>query len=218
LEVISATDVAGSAAAVLEAALHERLATASRASLALSGGSTPWQAVERLAGVDLAWDRVDVFQVDERVAPAGDPARNAVELEARLLSRTQAMAHLMPVERTDLDQAVADYAARLPPTLDVVQLGLGADGHTASLVPGDPVLDVEDDDVGVTGEYRGNRRMTLTYPAINRAGLIVWIVTGAEKREAVRALLRGDPDIPAGRIRADRAVLVADRAALGEDA
>ena len=97
--------------------------------------------------------------------------------------------------------------------LDLVHLGLGADGHTASLVPGDPVLDVKDRDVALTGIYRGARRMTLTYPIINRSRRILWVVTGSEKMEMLLRLRNMDATIPAGRIRQDRAVVLADRSA-----
>jgi 6-phosphogluconolactonase len=99
--------------------------------------------------------------------------------------------------------------------LDLVHLGLGPDGHTASLVPGDPVLNVNDNDVAVTGIYQGRRRMTLTYPTINRSRQILWVVTGEEKVQALNRLLDGDQSIPAGRIRPEGARIIADRAAQG---
>src|SRR5205823_3468838 len=122
------------------------------------------------------------------------------------------------VESDDLDGAAARYAATLmtaagaPPTLDLVHLGLGADGHTASLVPGDPVLEITDRDVAVTGVYRGRRRLTLTYPVLDRARRILWLVAGADKAPMLRRLRDGDSTIPAGRVRSDRAVVVADAA------
>lgn len=216
MRIIVAGDVAGAAAEIIANALRERLADADRASLALSGGKTPWGALNALAATDLDWERVDAFQVDERIAPAGDPARNAVGLDEALLSRVPITPYLMPVERADLPDAAAAYATALPETLDVVQLGLGSDGHTASLLPGDPALDITTEDVALTGAYQGNRRMTLTYPAINRARLILWIVSGAEKHAATEALVRGDAAIPAGRVRRTDAILVVDRSALGE--
>ena len=102
-----------------------------------------------------------------------------------------------------------------PPVLDLVHLGLGPDGHTASLVPGDPVLDVTDADVALTGVYQGRRRMTLTYPILNRARRILWLVTGSEKAGPLVRLRQGDPSIPAGRVRQDQALVLADRAAAG---
>jgi 6-phosphogluconolactonase len=125
----------------------------------------------------------------------------------------------MPVEAPDLQAAVARYAASLqeiagsPPVLDLVHLGLGPDGHTASLVPGDRVLEVTDADVALTGIYQGRRRMTLTYPMINRARRILWLVTGSEKVEMLGRLRKGDASIPAGRIRQDQAIVFADQAA-----
>jgi len=119
----------------------------------------------------------------------------------------------MPVEDPDLEAAARRYEAELPEALDLVHLGLGGDGHTASLVPGDPVLEVRDRDVVVTGEYRGRRRMTLTYPALDRAREIVWLVAGEEKREALRQLLDRDPSIPASHVAAPVQLVVADHAA-----
>jgi 6-phosphogluconolactonase len=185
-----------------------------RFSFAVSGGTTPWAMFGRLAG-RVPWERVTIYQVDERVAPEGDPERNLTHLRASLPPGTAADIRAMSVGAHDLESAAADYAATLPERLDLVHLGIGADGHTASLVPGDPVLEIIDGDVAVTGEYQGRRRMTLTYPALNRARRILWLVTGADKREALRRLLEGDPSIPAGRVDADRAVVVADAAAAG---
>ena len=119
----------------------------------------------------------------------------------------------MPVWAHDLDAAASMYAADLPAALDLVHLGLGPDGHTASLVPGDPVLDVTDREVAVTGIYQGRRRMTLTYPALNKARGVLWLVTGEDKVDALQRLLRGDTSIPAGRVAAENALVLADRSA-----
>jgi 6-phosphogluconolactonase len=175
-----------------------------------------------LAAEHMPWDRVHLFQVDERVAPAGHPDRNLTHLRESLLEHAQVRArhiHAMPVEAFDPETAAGRYELALhrvagsPPVLDLVHLGLGADGHTASLVPGDPVLDIADRDVGLTGVYQGRRRMTLTYPIINRARLVLWVVTGAEKVEMLGRLRDGDQSIPAGRVQAENSLLLADAAA-----
>jgi 6-phosphogluconolactonase len=176
-----------------------------------------------LTAEEVPWQNVYVAQVDERVAPAGDPDRNLTHLSESLhapLRPEQILA--MPVESPDLEAAATRYAATLreiagsPPVLDLVHLGLGPDGHTASLVPGDPVLDVKSADVALTGTYQGRRRMTLTYPIINRSRQILWLVTGSEKVEMLGRLRKGDPSIPAGRVRQDQAVVFADKAAAGQ--
>ena len=192
--------------------------------LAASGGATPWRMLRLLAAEDVPWSFVHLFQVDERAVPAGHPDRNLTHLRESLLCRIplpQGQLHAMPVEDSDLEAAAVRYAATLqevagkPAVLDLVHLGLGADGHTASLVPGDPVVDVEDADVAVSGVYQGYRRMTLTLPLLDRARRILWVVTGPEKREGLSCLLHGDHAIPAVRVRADRALVLADEAAAG---
>jgi 6-phosphogluconolactonase len=192
--------------------------------MAVSGGRTPWIMLRALGNEEVPWDRIHVVQVDERVAPALHPDRNLAHLQESLLDHSPIrpeQIHAMPVESRDLEVAARQYASVLreiagsPPTLDLVHLGLGPDGHTASLVPGDPVLDVIDVDVAVTGVYQGRRRMTLTYPIINRAHHILWLVTGNEKARMLLRLRRADPLIPAGRIRQDRAVIFADHSAAG---
>jgi len=217
LEVLPDADAAADRFAKLlaeriRAAVEERGTCAA----ALSGGSGPWQSFRLLAGEDVPWDAVELFQVDERVAPHGDDERNLTHLEASLPGAAWARMHAMPVEAADLDAAAAEYATLLPEALDVVHLGIGPDGHTASLVPGDAVLDVRDRDVAMTaGEYQGTRRMTLTYPMIDRSRQLLWLITGDSKVEALEKLLAGDPSIPAGRIRAAKSLIVADRAATG---
>jgi 6-phosphogluconolactonase len=218
LDLVASADPAGAAAGIIVDTLRDATAGGRRASFAVSGGDTPGHAFARLRPDDLDWSLVDVFQVDERVAPAGHPARNLTRLSEVFLSRLPVVSHPMPVLATDLGRAAGDYADTLPAAFDLVQLGLGADGHTASLVPGDPVLDATAD-VTVSAPYPpgpdARRRMTLTYPAINRAGMILWMVTGAAKRDALAALLSGEADIPGNRVRRDRAIVVADDAALG---
>jgi 6-phosphogluconolactonase len=184
--------------------------------LALSGGTAPWRAFRLLADESVPWGAVEIFQVDERVAPAGDDSRNLTHLQESLPPKAWARLHPMPVDADDLEAAAIEYAALLPERLDLVHLGLGPDGHTASLVPGDPVLEIRDLDVALTGtEYQGQRRMTLTYPAIDRSRELLWLVTGGSKVEPLQLLLDGDPRIPAGRVRAERSVVLADRAAAG---
>jgi 6-phosphogluconolactonase len=198
------------AVGVLARALEERLRDRPRASLALSGGRTPWPVFRSLAGAPLDWSRVDIYQVDERVAPPGDPVRNLSGLAETLLDRAPATMHPMPVNEDDLDAAAVRYAAELPQAIDVVHLGLGDDGHTASLVPGDPVLGITDRPVAVTRPYQGHCRMTLTFPALDRAGAIVWIVSSEGKGWALQRLRDADRSIPAGRVSQRQAVLITD--------
>lgn len=185
-----------------------------RFTFAVSGGHTPWAMFAELPAT-LAWDRVTIFQVDERVAPDGDPDRNLTHLLESLPAGAGADVRAMPVGAADLDAAAAEYAASLPDAFDLVHLGLGPDGHTASLVPGDPVLDVADRDVAATGVYQGRLRMTLTYPVLNRARRILWLVTGEDKVDALRRLRDGDHSIPGGHVSRERALVVADAAAAG---
>lgn len=203
-------DLTEAAAGVLLRSLVDNLRDKRRVSLALSGGRTPWSILRSLARTGLEWNRVDIYQVDERVAPAGDLARNLTGLTTALLDHVPATVYPMPVQGTDLEAAAERYAAELPEVLDVVHLGLGDDGHTASLIPGDPVLDVADRRVAVTKPYKGHRRMTLTFPALERVGSIIWIVAGADKTSMVERLLAADPTIPAGRVPQKRAVLITD--------
>ena len=170
----------------------------------------------RLGEMDLDWDHIDVFQVDERVAPDGDPDRNLTHIRANLPEVALARLRPMPVTEEDLDAAATRYEAVLPKPLDLVHLGIGPDGHTASLVPGDPVLEVTDRLVALTGgEYQGRRRMTLTYPALAEARKVFWLIAGEDKRDALAKLLAGDPSIPAGRVDAPDAIVLADHAAAG---
>jgi 6-phosphogluconolactonase len=189
-----------------------------RFSLAVSGGTTPGTMFQLLGEEEIDWDRVDGFQVDERVAPDGDPDRNLTQLRDRLPESGLDRFRPMPVTAENLDAAAIDYEAELPKPLDLVHLGLGPDGHTASLVPGDPVLDVTERLVAPTGgDYQGHRRMTLTYPALAAARDVFWLVTGEDKRNALEKLLAGDGSIPAGRVDAPDAIVLADRAAAPPD-
>jgi 6-phosphogluconolactonase len=220
-----ADSVARMAAETIAADARAAITARGRFILAVSGGHTPWIMLRELAREDIPWSGVHVFQIDERVAPAGDPDRNFTHLQESFLQYVPLhpqQIHAMPVEASDLETAAAQYALTLgeiagsPPVLDVAHLGLGPDGHTASLVPGDPVLDVVDRDVALTGVYQGRRRMTLTYPAINRARRVLWVVTGSDKLEMLRRLREGDVSIPAGRVRRERAWILADKAAAGQ--
>ena len=203
-------DLADVAADVIVQELKAQIASRGSASIAVSGGRTPWPVFERLSEGAIPWTAIDVFQVDERVTPLGSADRNLTGLEETLLDRVPARAHPMPVDAPDLETAARRYATELPPSLDVVHLGLGDDGHTASLVPLDPVVLIEDQLVAITDPYRGHRRMTLTRPALDGAGLIVWIVSGPDKADMVERLIARDPLIPAGLISQERAVLVTD--------
>jgi len=221
---IDADAVARKAAEIIAAEARASVAQRGRFIMAVSGGHTPWKMLRALANEKVPWEGVRVVQVDERVAPAGDPDRNLSHLRESLLEHAplrneQILA--MPVEWPDLDAAARSYAMTLnevagsPPVLDLAHLGLGPDGHTASLVPGDPVLNVTDSDVALTGVYQGRRRMTLTYPILNRARRILWLVTGNDKVDALARLREGDTSIPAGKIHRAQAVVLADQAAAG---
>jgi len=214
--------VARDAATLIAGEARAAVAERGQFLLAVSGGRTPWQMLRALAAEDVPWQAVHVFQVDERVAPAGDADRNLTHLLESLLERAQIAAehiHAMPVEEAGLETAARGYASTLeriagsPPVLDLVHLGLGPDGHTASLVPGDPVLAVADRDVALSGRYQGRRRMTLTYPILDRSRRVLWLVTGGDKAAMLARLLAADPAIPAGRVHQGRALLLADRAA-----
>jgi 6-phosphogluconolactonase len=179
---------------------------------AVSGGHTPWAMFAELAAETVPWDAMVIYQVDERVAPPDDPDRNLTHL-TKALGSAPAQVRPMPVNDGDLTAAAAGYADVLPEYFDVVHLGLGHDGHTASLVPGDPVLSVTDRLVALTQPYQDRVRMTLTYPALARARQILWLVTGADKKDPLAKLLTGDTTIPAGRVEAAASLVMADRAA-----
>ncbi len=218
----TAAAVATRAADVIAALAKEAIEARGRFLFAVSGGHTPWLMLRALATAEIPWPAVRVFQVDERVAPAGHADRNLTHLRESLLKNAPLRPEqifAMPVEARDLNAAAQEYAETLrheagsPAVLDLVHLGLGPDGHTASLVPGDPVLSVLDADVAVAGPYQGRRRLTLTYPAINRARQVLWVVTGPEKVQMLHRLLHCDHDIPAGRVRCAKALVLADAAA-----
>jgi len=221
---IDADAVARKAAEIIAAEARATVAERGRFIMAVSGGHTPWKMLRALANEKVPWEGVRVVQVDERVAPAGDPDRNLSHLRESLLEHAPLRPEqifAMPVESPDLDAAAIRYAMTLkeiagsPPVLDLVHLGLGPDGHTASLVPGDPVLNVTDSDVALTGVYQGRRRMTLTYPILNRARRVLWLVTGNDKVDALARLREADTSIPGGKIHRDQAMVLADQAAAG---
>lgn len=213
LEVVPDARAAADRVAALVAARAREVAQREGAfSIAVSGGTTPEEMFRALGDEDLPWQQTTIYQVDERVAPAGSADRNLTQLLAALpraaLGSVRPMP--MPVKDPDIEQAAERYAAELPPQLDLVHLGLGADGHTASLVPGDSVLEVKHRLVAVTREYQGRRRMTLTYPALDAAQEIVWLVTGRDKRDALARLLDRDTSIPAARVSNPRQLVVCD--------
>ncbi len=220
----SADQVAEGAAAYIEQLIRETLVRKKSFSMAISGGRTPWEMLKILSKASLPWTRVNLFQVDERVAPDGHADRNLTQLfqvieGSPLVNRLRIFP--MPVMAEDLDTASQDYAKLIHEItegegLDLIHLGMGSDGHTASLVPGDGVLDVNDREVGCTKQlYQGRIRMTLTYPLLNSAKRILWIVTGAEKQEMVQRLLKRDTSIPAGSVNQANALLMVDQAAFG---
>jgi 6-phosphogluconolactonase len=218
----AASVAADEVAAACRRAVTER----GRAVIALSGGETPWKMIRALCSISLPWERIHVAQVDERLVPRGDPRRNLARLEEILVQQgplPPANLLAMPVESEDPEHAARAYQQTLerragtPACLDLVQLGLGTDGHTASLVPGDPVLAVRDRDVAVTAPYLGTQRMTLTCPALSRARQRLWLVTGAGKADRLRQLLDGSGDAPATSVAREDSVVVADADALRGD-
>jgi 6-phosphogluconolactonase len=220
LRICATPDEAATAAADAIAELARSAVEVRRSfTLALSGGSTPLPLFDRLASADVPWSSTHLFQTDERVAPQGDAARNLTDLGRHLLSRiplAKDRFHCMPVDGGDVESGAREYerllrkVAGLPPVLDVVHLGLGSDGHTASLVPGDHVVGVRDREVAFSEAYQGRRRMTLTVPVLDRARHLIWLVCGSAKSGAVLRLLSADRTIPAGLIRQANATLFLD--------
>ena len=226
IETLATADAVAARAAQLIASEARTAVTArGRFVMAVSGGRTPWQMLRALANEDVPWAYVHVVQVDERIAPEGDKDRNLTHLRESLLSHAplpESHIHAMPVNAADLAQACRDYTTTLeslcgtPAVLDLAHLGLGSDGHTASLIPGDPVCHVQDAEVALTGLYQNRHRMTLTYPILNRSRRILWVVTGAEKKEMVPRVISADPTIPAGPISQENAILLLDAEAAGK--
>lgn len=211
--------VAERAAAYVAERARAAVSERGRFTFAVSGGHTPWAMFASLAEQEVPWGQTAIYQVDERVAPDGDVDRNLTHLRESLPAHAaDAEIRAMPVEDQDLQAAADRYAASLPERFELIHLGLGPDGHTASLVPGDPVLDVAGSAVALTQSYMGRRRMTLTYPTLERARALLWLVTGADKLTALGLLRAGDRSIPAGRVAAENALLIADAAAAGQAA
>jgi 6-phosphogluconolactonase len=216
LEILDDADaVHRRAAEVLVESVRSAIEARGSCALGVSGGRDPWPMFSQLEDHGLDWTKIAVFQVDERVAPPGSDERNLTHLIESLSIGAQGSIRPMPVNDDDLDAGAARYAESLPERLDLAHLGIGPDGHTASLVPGDPVLEVTDKRVAVTsGEYQGVRRMTLTYPEIERVRTLLWVVTGEEKQDALRKLIDQDPSTPSGRVQpGGGSVILADRAA-----
>jgi 6-phosphogluconolactonase len=220
-----ADSVARAGAALIASEARKAIALRGQFLAALSGGTTPWQMLRELTSLAVPWSQIHLMQVDERIAPIGHADRNLTKLRQILLRGTTLLPehlHAMPVDAPELEAAAAEYARMLqrvagqPPVLDLIHLGLGSDGHTASLIPADPVLEITDRDVALTGEYQGRRRMTLTYPILNRARRLLWIVTGAAKSGALRRLQAEDTSIPATRVSRTHSLVLADRAAASE--
>ncbi len=199
----------------MEVAIVER----GLAAIALSGGKTPADMLGELATAGIDWSRVHIFQVDERLVAEDDERRNIRSVRTAFARAGKlCQLHAMPVENASPEAAVETYAGELravtgePPVLDAVHLGLGEDGHTASLFPGDPAVDSRGD-IALSGVHGGLRRMTLSLEAINRARIRIWLVTGASKREIVARLLAPGANLIANRVRTDDSILLLDRAA-----
>jgi 6-phosphogluconolactonase len=201
------------AADVVAGRLRAAVAAKGRFRVALSGGVTPLPMFEALAAKQLPWSQVEIYQVDERVAPLGSAQRNLTSIAA-ILGRTGATIVAMPVESDDLASAAVRYQDALPDAFDLVHLGLGIDGSTASLFPGDPVLRMFDRDVALSGPCQRPERMTLTYRGLSKAAEILWLITGATKAAPLGRLCVGDSSAPAARVTTVRARVVTDDAAV----
>jgi len=199
------------------AAFCELVVASAPRSVALSGGSTAERCYERLAARGVDWSDVSVFFGDERFVPPEHPDSNEGMARRALLDRAGAR-HVYPMYRPEPIEAAGDRYDELvrdEPAIDLVHLGLGADGHTASLFPGSPALDEHERFVVATGDaLHPHPRLTFTFPAIERARLVVVTVSGTEKRDALTRVREGD-DVPGARIRGDRVVWIVNRDALG---
>lgn len=213
MDIVVAPDpqtAADEAAAWVARQLRNAVSRRGAATVAFSGGSTPALMLASLAGLPVPWSATTVFQVDERVAPDGDPDRNAGLLE--VLRPMGASIRLMPVNSPDVEVARKRYADLLPARLDVVHLGVGDDGHTASWPPGDSVID-DQGIVAVSGEYKGRIRMTLTVRAVNAARRRLVLATGAAKAPVVARWLLHDHELPIDRVNRSGTIAVLDAAA-----
>jgi 6-phosphogluconolactonase len=212
---------AARAADVTAAELTQALRLRPRATLAVSGGRSPKSYFVELSKRNVAWDRITILQVDEREVPEGSPERNLTD---QIKSFGDLDAHWLPlpVSAADDPRALKAFVEDLrsdagnPPVIDVIHLGLGADGHTASLVPGDPVLEERRHVIARTALYNGTHRLTLTEPVLSRAGLILWLVAGEDKADATQKLLAGDPSIPGSLVKAEHQILLATPDVFGE--
>ncbi|MFY9781938.1 MAG: 6-phosphogluconolactonase [Acidimicrobiales bacterium] len=209
----SVDELAKASAAYVASQIRDLSDRSGAFTFALSGGRSPWLMLAELAREKVAWNRTVIYQVDERVVPEDDDLRNLKHLR-EALAATDAPIEAMDVENPELEEATKSYATKLPPRFDLIHLGLGPDGHCASLVPNDPVLEVTDRLVALSGPYQDTIRMTLTYPALERADQLLWLVSGEDKQDALARLLDGDTSIPAGRVEAGASLVMADRAAL----
>ena len=220
----TAKQAARAAADLIAAALRAAISTRGTASVAFSGGQTPTAMLEALAVLPLPWQLTHVFQVDERVAPEGDAARNSTALRNALLDHVNTNPHLMDVTASDLIESAQRYAdvVHAHEPLDVVHLGVGDDGHTASWPPGAPVIDdraraargrAGSDEVAIVGLFRGFVRMTITPRVVDRARAVVLLVAGADKASVLSRMLAGDQTVVASRVLGPRATVVADEAA-----
>lgn len=200
-------EAASEAASWIARQLRNAVSRRGAASIALSGGSTPALMLAQLADLSVPWSATTIFQVDERVAPDGDPDRNATMLD--VLRSHRPSIRLMPVTASDLLAAMHQYAALLPDRLDIVHLGVGDDGHTASWPPGDPVInDVEM--VAMSGEYQGRMRMTLTVPVVNAARRRLVLATGTAKAPIIERWLLHDHALPVDRVGRGNTTVVLD--------
>jgi 6-phosphogluconolactonase len=227
----TADDVADAAAQAFVQATRTAAAARARAFVALPGGSTPLPSFALLAGPyrdRVPWDLVELYWADERAVGPDDPKSNYRAAKEAFLDHVPvdaAHVHRMMAEAADLDSGARRYEEELEdvptnpdglPVFDLVWLGMGADGHTASLCPNESSLAVTDRLVVATWPAGyDTARLTLTYPVLNAAREVLFVVTGAEKAATVAAV-RAGADLPATRVRAARTTWLLDAAAAGE--